>query len=214
MLDQYDEWLYIDNTVRLLQTPSSILDEFLKGCDLAIPNHCHRSDLRAEFRVVQESCLDGFERIEEQLFHYEEHFPSSLNERPLWTAIIARRPTDLIRKWSEFWGQHVLRYSRRDQLSVLVALEVNNINFRRIEVDNFSSEFHLWPILNERKDSQRIYSQLTSNPDVLYLQQENLRLGNEIQVLRKNYIDSTSWKITRPIRALSKAIECFLRKLR
>jgi len=213
ILDQFDEWLYIDNTVRLLKLPSFILDNFLKDSDLAIPNHSYHKNLREEFTVVQDSSLDSFERIAEQLRHYEEHFPLLLDQQPLWTAIIARRPTLLIRKWSESWAQHVLRYSRRDQLSVLVTLEINKTIFNRIEVDNFSSDFHQWPNLNERKEDRRVYKGSDYNPDILHLQEEYLRLSIENQRLEleirdariseNNYIKSRSWKITRPLRDAS-----------
>ena len=207
VLDQYDEWLYIDNTVRLLKPPSYILDEFLKDCDLAIPTHSYREDVLEEFAVVKDHGLDSRERLEEQRLHYEEFSPSPLREQPLWTGIIARRPTSSVRKWSDSWAQHVLRYSRRDQLSVLTVLEINKPNFKRVEIDNFSSDFHQWPIHNERKGEKRFYRGNDSAQGSERLQKEILRLGDEIRVVQDAYSNSTSWKITRPLRAIYLALK-------
>ena len=207
LLDQYDEWLYIDNTVRLLKPPSYILDEFLKDCDLAIPTHSHREDVLEEFAVVKDLGLDSHERLEEQRLHYEEFSPSPLREQPLWTGIIARRPTSSVRKWSDSWAQHVLRYSRRDQLSVLTVIEIHKPNFKRVVIDTVSSDFHQWPIHNERKREKRFYSGTDLVQESEKLQKEILQLNNELRVVRDAYANSTSWKITRPLRAISLALK-------
>ena len=207
LLDQYDEWLYIDNTVRLLKPPSYILDEFLKDCDLAIPTHSHREDVLEEFAVVKDLGLDSHERLEEQRLHYEEFSPSPLREQPLWTGIIARRPTSSVRKWSDSWAQHVLRYSRRDQLSVLTVIEIHKPNFKRVVIDTVSSDFHQWPIHNERKREKRFYSGTDLVQESEKLQKESLQLNKELRVVRDAYANSTSWKITRPLRAISLALK-------
>jgi hypothetical protein len=158
VLRQYEEWLYIDNTVRLLKIPSLILDDYLVESDLAIPSHSFRKSVRAEFDVVKVQRLDSATRLNEQLVHYQAHHPSSLEVQPLWNGIIARRPNQDVDKWAEIWASHVLRYSRRDQLSIVVALEETKPKFKRIEIDNHSSDYHEWPIHNQRKVEQRIYT--------------------------------------------------------
>jgi hypothetical protein len=211
MLLAFDEWLYIDNTVRLLQSPSKILGEILKEHDLAIPSHSFRTSLRDEFAVVKESRLDSHEVLDEQLSHYEATYPSSLANRPLWTGIFARRPTLSILAWSDTWAKHVLRYSRRDQLSVNVALEINNINFNRIELDNYSSDFHEWPIHNNRKDSKRVHYGPNYGVHAAYLYSEILQLNEQAQMIRHHFTNSTSWRITAPLRAVSLAWKRFHR---
>jgi hypothetical protein len=49
------------------------------------------------------------------------------------------------------WFDHVLRYSRRDQLSANVALGVAGIPVNGVEIDNFSSPIHDWPVDVRRK---------------------------------------------------------------
>jgi hypothetical protein len=215
-LDEYDEWLYIDNTVRLTVAPSVILDEWLKESDLAIPTHSYRESTRDEFAVVQDGDLDSYERLEEQLHHYQENFECPLEERPLWTAIIARRPTPLVRDWAETWAKHVLRYSRRDQLSVTVALEISQLEVNRIQIDNFLSPLHQWPILNDRKVERRSFVGRNFGREILKLEERNLELKNELEASRNEleasrneleasrmaFTDSFSWKVTKPLRAI------------
>ena len=205
-LDAYDEWLYIDNTVRLTVAPSVILDEWLKGSDLAIPSHSYRASTREEFAVVEGDDLDSYERLEEQLQHYQETFAVPLEERPLWTAIIARRPTSLVREWADTWAKHVLRYSRRDQLSVGVALQISQVDINRIQIDNFRSPFHQWPILNERRGERRHFVGRNFGREAMKLTEENLELRNELEAVRMGFEGSLSWKITKPLRAIRRRL--------
>ncbi len=198
-LDAYDEWLYVDNTVRVTVAPSVILDEWLNSADLAIPSHSHRASTREEFAVVQGDDLDSYERIEEQLQHYQETFAATLEERPLWTGMIARRPTPLVREWADTWAKHVLRYSRRDQLSVCVALHICEPSINRIQIDNFLSPFHQWPIWNERKGERRFFSERNYG-------RETLTLRNELEALRMAFEGSFSWKVTKPLRAIRRRL--------
>ena len=212
-LDAYDEWLYIDNSVRLTAAPSVILDEWLNGSDLAIPSHSVRESTRDEFAVVQDYDLDSYERLEEQLQHYQEYFESALEERPLWTAIIARRPTPHVRDWADTWAKHVLRYSRRDQLSLCVALQISQLDINRIQIDNRQSPLHSWPVLNKRKLERRIFSGRNFGREIIKLEEQNLGLKNELAATREElaatrmaFTGSFSWKVTKPLRAIRRRL--------
>ncbi len=50
----------------------------------------------------------------------------------------------------ETWFAHVLRYSRRDQLSLWVALRHAALEPHVHELDNFESPYHRWPVAIER----------------------------------------------------------------
>lgn len=154
-LHAYDQWLYIDNTVKLLQKPSLIIDSWLGDCDVAIPQHSYRESVEHEFEIVLKQKLDSYERITEQLGHYRKFHQRCLTEKPLWTAIIARNNTAEVREWSLMWWRHVLRYSRRDQLSVCVASDITRPLLQRVNIDNYASEFHLWPVINDRNYALR-----------------------------------------------------------
>jgi hypothetical protein len=130
-----------------------------------------------------------------------------LSDRPLWTGIFARRPTLSVLAWAETWARHILRYSKRDQLSLVVALEINKINFNRIQLDNYSSDFHEWPILNNRKDRKRVHNGPNYGLDAALLNSEILQLNEEVRMIRDMFTNSTSWKITAPLRTISFALK-------
>lgn len=160
-VDMYDATLYIDNTVKLHSSVTGILALWLDGADIAIPTHGFRSSVIEEFHEVMAGGLDSRERLVEQLEHYSEEYPAAIQERPFWNGMIARRRSPANIALSVAWAQHVLRYSRRDQLSLTVAMAVSGTQVRRIELDNYNSEVHTWPILSNRKVDRR----LASGPD-------------------------------------------------
>jgi hypothetical protein len=154
-LADFDEWIYIDNTVRLLVPPSTLLDDHLQGCDLAIPTHSFRDTVEEEFVAVDQGRLDSHERVTEQLEHYRRDWPDTLAMRPLWNGIILRRNTPAVASWADAWWSHLLRYSRRDQLSVHAAAAISGVPIRRIDIDTRRSAYHEWPILTDRDDTHR-----------------------------------------------------------
>ena len=158
-LHDFDEWMYIDNSVRLLAPPSRMLDACLSTHDLAIPTHSFRDTVQDEFEAVIWSRLDRAERVTEQLTHYRADWPGSLTTRPLWNGIILRRSTPEVAAWARTWWEHILRYSRRDQLSVIAALMACELPIHRIELDDRRSEYHEWPIITDRNEAMRQVAQ-------------------------------------------------------
>ena len=154
-LHDFDEWMYIDNTVRITGPPSSLLETFLEGHDLAIPTHSYRDTVEEEFAKVASAQLDHRDRLDEQLEHYRADWPGSLAARPLWSGIILRRTTPEVAAWATTWWEHIARYSRRDQLSIIAALMAHDLQVHRIEIDCFASEFHEWPIVTDRNTDVR-----------------------------------------------------------
>ena len=117
-LPDFDISLYIDNSVVLTQPPEEVLDRYLTSFELALPAHSDRNSLIDEFLEVANIGLDDPVCISEQLDHYTSSDPGALDERPYWTAILARRHrAHNVQRALEIWAAHVLRYSRRDQLS-------------------------------------------------------------------------------------------------
>jgi len=144
-LEAYDEWLYLDNTVRLKVTPEVIVDEWLSGADWAAISHDAHKTLWEEFEVNLEKNKDTATRLNEQLLDYSTHYRSVLDEHPLWNGLFARRRNTEVEAFTTRWFDHVLRYSSRDQLSVLVALAQSNIRLNRIEAKVRNSRWHDWP---------------------------------------------------------------------
>jgi Protein of unknown function (DUF616) len=150
-LTQFDETLYIDNSVSLKQVPDIVLDEWLASTDLAVSLHSFRDRIVDEFDEVIAQSLDDPSRVHEQLMYYAHLYPEVLYERPFWNGILARRHTEAVNKAMQLWFDHVLRFSRRDQLSANVAFSLAGIQVRGIEHDNWESTMHRWPVDLSRK---------------------------------------------------------------
>lgn len=144
-LDPYDEWLYLDNTVRLKVAPEAILDEWLSDADWAAISHDAHNTLWEEFELNLEKNKDTPTRLNEQLHDYSSHYRSVLDEHPIWNGLFARRRNAAVAAFTTRWFDHVLRYSSRDQLSVLVALSQSDIRLNRIDAKVRNSRWHDWP---------------------------------------------------------------------
>lgn len=155
LLRPYSRALYIDNSVELLETPTTILDRWLRSAPLAFPLHSFHDSLEMEFQEVRRQTLDSRERLDEQYGAYAAQCPQILQLTPLWTGIFARTPVAAAAKFFQIWSNHVLRYSRRDQLSILVAELEAGVPIERIALDNNLSESHRWPVRIGKQDILR-----------------------------------------------------------
>lgn len=183
---EYDESLWVDNKVVLTKDPAIILDELLADADFAVIEHSYRDTVMAEFDEVTRTGLDDPARIYEQLIHYAETKPHVLDAKPYWGAFIARRWTPSVRAAMQTWINHVLRYSRRDQLSMRYALDAVP-RVLALELDNFASPMHTWVTDQEviqRDHSKRSNSFRTSIraplAEVTALRAENVSLRAEL----------------------------------
>jgi hypothetical protein len=228
-LSSYVETLYIDNSVLLKQDPAIILDRWLLEGDVAISGHSFRDTVIDEFDEVLALSYDDPHRVNEQLLYYAELYPDVLLERPYWNGMIARRHTSEVGKMMDLWFDHVLRFSRRDQLSANVAFSQSSATVVTIEQDNNYSESHQWPRELMRKAELTKIGRRRLGPPIAEiarlhhqiedLQNEVSHLPNEIErlrlrndewraetdrvheILHKTH-ESLSWKITRPLRFL------------
>lgn len=164
-LDQYEATLCIDASVLLRQRPEDIVAAWLGDDDaMAIAHHSYRRQTLDEFDEVVRLNYDDRERVHEQLIAYSLFHPAALEGRPLWTGMIARRRTPAVAAAMKLWYEHVLRYSRRDQLSLPAILDQTALPVRVLEVDNFDSEFHQWPVIEGRRIAQGKAKSYSSGP--------------------------------------------------
>jgi hypothetical protein len=211
----YDISLYIDNSVVLTAPPEAIFAAFA-GEELVIPLHSFRRRFVDEFHQVAATGLDIDERVAEQYEHYLATAPEVMETQQLWTGMLIRdHRSDKVRRFLDIWHAHVLRYSRRDQLSIGMALALADITPKLIDIDNHASWFHSWPHVRKRKDERRIIAPDQRHASLVgRLEAENRLLAakadtataeaadlhRQMQVLRA----STSWRITTPLRALKR----------
>lgn len=145
-LNEFDASLYIDNSVLLKQKPEQFFEHNLLETGFCLPEHSFRESVLDEFLAVSQLGLDDQNRIFEQLNHYALDYPEVLEEKAFWTAILLRDHRNLaVKNMLEIWHAHVLRYSRRDQLSVNLAFRQAGLNPKILSINNIQSAFHSWP---------------------------------------------------------------------
>lgn len=146
-LQDYETSLYIDNTVALKVAPDKIEQALFSSSDIdwGLFRHSFRRTLLDEFNRVMKLSLDEPTRVLEQFITYKTLKPELLTTAPIWGGFILRRhlSKDVIAA-GEVWYAHILRYSRRDQLSLPYVLSKHLASVNLLEWDNRESEVHVW----------------------------------------------------------------------
>jgi hypothetical protein len=196
VLPEHDVSLYLDNTVLLRRTPEEIVADLLPDdAVFAAMAHSFRATVEDEFRAVVEQRRDRADRCAEQERHYRACDPGVLALRPLKAALLLRRHHDpLVVAAMEAWLRHVLRYSRRDQLSLRYALREVGLEPVVHELDNYESDYHRWPVSVGRVRDDSVWTE----PDGVLLERRVEALEHELSMLRA----TRSWRWTRYARSL------------
>ena len=222
VLPEFDASLYIDNTVVLSAPPEAIFERYFGGTPMVLPAHSFRERLSDEFDVIARQGIDDPARVTEQREHYASSYKGVLDEPVYWNGIMLRDHADpAVRQMCEVWSAHMLRYSRRDQLSINVALREAELTPHVIVEDNKLSWFHSWPHRNERKvpfvfpDRVRQIADLKSGFDKT-LKERNAEIQKLKTMLaastaaRQEMLASHSWRVTAPLRAVTTAARAVL----
>ncbi|MGF1500755.1 MAG: glycosyltransferase domain-containing protein [Paracoccaceae bacterium] len=208
LLAEYDESLWIDNSVALEAPVSDVFDRLLADCDFGLPLHSFRQSVSAEFDAVVDTGFDDVARVYEQLLHYASTEKAVLEQKPFWTAILARKHTPSVRDAMEQWWEHVLRYSRRDQLSINFILNNRDFRINAVDIDNFKSDFHRWPVLQNRLASRgranSFVEAVASTPSARLgvLERKCEKLQDEVKVLRKRLAREQNWSLLQMARKI------------
>ena len=143
-LPDFDQSLYIDNTVILGDTPDVLFERYSNILGFCLPHHSYHDTVLDEFlEIAHDDCFDDQSRIFEQLNHYAFDSAETLQEKPYWTGILLRdHRNSAVRNMLETWAAHVFRYSGRDQLSVNLAFRQSGLTPQVLETDDFSSWLH------------------------------------------------------------------------
>jgi FkbM family methyltransferase len=197
-LPDFDHSLYIDNSVILSARPEEIFARYFASTVFALPMHSFRERVIDEFSAV--AGLDDEVRISEQLANYEATYPDILLQQPYWTAILMRsHRSELVCNAMGEWAAHVLRYSRRDQLSANFAFWQAGISPLRFDIDNFVSWFHSWPATADRDHTVRTYRSAHANSPKPMALGTAIRHALAAQMRRLDaMIPSRHWPMTKP----------------
>ena len=148
--------LYIDNSVQLKDDPSSLLDSWLADQPIAMKAHETRQTVSDEITACLRYGVDAPSRLREQRTYYRQFLPEALAMRPFWGGMIARRPDAGLEQLMKVWFAHILRFSRRDQISLPAASLQTGVAIRKVFGLNSESEWHDWPVVTGRRHGQRI----------------------------------------------------------
>lgn len=195
-LTDFDFSIYIDNSVLLTQPPERIIERYLPVSGFALPRHSDHLTVLDEFLVVAKRGYDDQSRIFEQLNHYAFVCAGVLEERPYWAGILLRDHREPgVRSVLETWFAHVLRYSRRDQLSVNAAFSLSRFNPDAIEIDNWSSWCHTWPHTPARNRRHGVLDPAASlGPPVARARHLEQQLA-EAERLHTEALSSDAWRV-------------------
>lgn len=155
-LPEFDCSLYIDNSVLLTEPPEALFALFDREGGFALPEHGFRKSVLDEFLAVVEESCDDPSRVFEQLNHYSLECPDVLDEKPFWTGLMIRdHRNPAVKELMDYWHAHVLRFSRRDQLSLNWAARRAGIRPQILPLGTHLSDFHSWPHTASRDKRRR-----------------------------------------------------------
>lgn len=158
LLPDFDASFYIDNSVILTRPPEEVFAATDLAPGLAIPAHSFRASVEDEFLAVAADGLDEGTRLFEQMNQYALDDPEALSLPPLWSAIMLRDHRHPVMVAAmDVWLAHVLRHSRRDQLSSRIAFRYAGLQPTVLAIDNHRSWFHTWPHPTGRRQGARLW---------------------------------------------------------
>ncbi len=152
VLPEYDASLYIDCTVRLSQPPEALFADLLDGhsTTMACLSHHERFNVLDEALAVIEFGYDDPAVCLAQIATYRRAGLSG-SVPMIWGGLMLRYHTEpAVVTCMERWFAHVLRYSRRDQLSFPYVAEELGFSFMAHPYSPVMSRWHSWPHPHER----------------------------------------------------------------
>lgn len=124
--------IYIDGNRKLLVSPEKLVERYMDGYDIVMFKHSLRDCVYDEALEVAKLGLDDPELIIEQAKFYEDHeFPK--HKGLVECGFIIRRHNKRVADFNEFWWADYCRFSRRDQLSVMPAIERSGVRLKQLD---------------------------------------------------------------------------------
>ncbi len=195
-LAEFDTSLYIDNAVVLSRPPEEIFERYITASGFALAKNELRQTVLDEFLEVARRGYDDPSRVFEQLNHYTLTCPEVLEERPYWGGILVRDHREpAVRAMLDIWCANVMRYSRRDQLSLNASFKQSGLVPEDMDIDNYSSWFHTWPHTPGRDRKKGTLSSAVSfSPPIARVRQLEQQIA-EMQKKRDDLLQTEAWGV-------------------
>jgi hypothetical protein len=137
--------LWLDGNFEVACDLDELVDRYLADADIAFHRHPQRDCVYEEALACIERGKDDAEVVARQVLGYAAQGVPAHAGLPA-TGVVLRRHTRRIARFNERWEGEVQRGSRRDQLSVMYALETE-----QIAVAYFDSELWNGPLFSWRR---------------------------------------------------------------
>lgn len=121
-----DYSIYIDGNMKLLISPDEVINRYMTGYDMALFTHGTRNCIYDEAVAVAKLGLDDPELIIEQAKYYEDN-EYGKHKGLLQGGFIVRRHNARVERFNEAWFADYCRFSRRDQLSLMPAIDKTGV---------------------------------------------------------------------------------------
>lgn len=123
---QADVTIWHDGNTRFMVAPEKIVEDLLGDYDMAIFKHGARDCIYDEAMECAKLGLDDPEIIIEQAKHYEDE--EYAKHKGLCSGFfIVRRNNKKTQLFNELWWADYCRYSRRDQISLMPAIDKSGV---------------------------------------------------------------------------------------
>lgn len=170
-LSDYEESIYIDNKVKLLQDPEFIFDTYLPNSsyDFVCFKHPRRDCLYAEAERVIILDYDDERRVREQIAAYKRAGYPEGNGLISGCFLLRRHGATKVRQCMEEWFENVLGYSKRDQISFNFVAWRQNLQFTTLPLGLTDNPILRWPANSSSPQVPRDFdpdTYLWLNPDV------------------------------------------------
>jgi hypothetical protein len=126
-----DITIWIDGNKQLLMSPDELIERYLGDYDMAIYAHSMRDCIYDEAMVCAKLRLDDTEVIIEQAKYYEDR-EYAKHKGLCEGGFIIRKYNARTKAFNNSWWADYCRFSRRDQLSLMPAIEESKVRVNQI----------------------------------------------------------------------------------
>lgn len=192
---EYKYSFYIDNTIVLNSNVEEIIQKlFLKEISdkndpfFVLPYHSFRENLISEFYECYLNKLDSDIRFFDQISDYLNTDILAFKSKPYWGGMLFRHHMHpKFKEFSEIWFANVVKYSRRDQLSLIHSSLQLDFKITGFDLNLFSSKYHNWPVVKQERLHRGFDGNLYKLPEDFFKSLLKVFSLSEEEILRYDF---------------------------